>query len=100
MKIAINKCYGGFGLSKAAYEALGLEWNGYGYVYNKTFDIESDDDYAYRTNSRLIDVIETLGEEESSGDTAAIVIVDIPDDIEWEITEYDGIETVREVHRS
>jgi hypothetical protein len=28
-----------------------------------------------------------------------LTIVDIPDDIEWQIEEYDGMEWVAEVHR-
>lgn len=28
MKVVINKCYGGFGLSKEAYKFLGLKWTG------------------------------------------------------------------------
>lgn len=27
MKVVINKCYGGYGLSKKAYEFLGIEWD-------------------------------------------------------------------------
>ena len=34
MKIAINTCYGGFSISKEAYEFLDLEWDGYGYAFN------------------------------------------------------------------
>ena len=39
MKIAINKCYGGFSLSKAVFDELGIEWNGYGYLENESFGI-------------------------------------------------------------
>lgn len=28
MKIVINRCYGGFGLSEAAYDKLGIGWDG------------------------------------------------------------------------
>ena len=35
MKIAVNRRYGGFGLSKAVYEELGIEWDGYGYLIIK-----------------------------------------------------------------
>jgi hypothetical protein len=27
-------------------------------------------------------------------------VIDIPDDIEWFISDYDGVETVHEAHRS
>lgn len=88
MKIAINKCYGGFGLSKKAYEWLGMKWDGYGYEFK-------DD----RSNQRLIQCIEALGEK-ASGEYAKLHIVEIPDDVEFEIEEYDGFELVAEKHRT
>ena len=90
MKIAINGCYGGFGLSKKAYEFLGIPWDGYGYKYCSENE---------RTDPKLIECIETLGKE-ASGELANIHVVDVPDDVDWCISEYDGIETVEEVHRS
>ena len=89
MKIVINTCYGGFSLSKEAYKFLGLEWDGYGYKY-------SNDDL--RTDPKLIECIETLGYQ-ASGRFADLKVVEIPDDVEWEIDNYDGIETIHEVHR-
>jgi len=61
-------------------------------------------DYFYandieRTNKLLIQVVEEL-EDEANGSCAKLRIIEIPDGIEWEIDEYDGIETVHEVHRS
>ena len=53
-----------------------------------------------RTDSDLIEVIEELGEEEASGRFASLEIVEIPDDVNWEIDNYDGIETIHEMHRS
>ena len=32
MKIVINGCFGGFGLSEAAFKELGVTWDGYGYM--------------------------------------------------------------------
>lgn len=90
MKIAINKCYGGFGLSEKAYEFLGLEWDGYGTDYCS---------YEKRTDPKLIECIETLGAEANKY-YANIKIVEIPDDVDWEIEEYDGIEWVAEKHRT
>lgn len=90
MKIAINKCYGGFSLSKKAYEYLGIEWDGYGFDYN---------DYDKRTDPTLIKCIEELGKK-ASGNGSDIKIIEIPDGIEYEIDDYDGIETVHEIHNS
>jgi len=47
----------------------------------------------------LIAVIEELGEE-ANGRCAEIAIVEIPDDVEWEVDEYDGKEWVAEIHRT
>jgi hypothetical protein len=52
-----------------------------------------------RTDERLIQVIETLGEE-SYGACANLEIVEIPDDIDYEIKDYDGQETIAETHRT
>jgi hypothetical protein len=57
----------------------------------------------YRPNNRhdplLIQVIEELGEE-ASGKLSKLEIVEIPDGVEYEIDQYDGMETIREKHRS
>lgn len=100
MKIVVNKCFGGFGCSKELYKQLGIKWDGYGYLDNDDFGIKSDDYMAYRTNKRLIKAIEKIGVEKASGSMAKLQIIDIPDGVQWEIDEYDGIETVHEIHRS
>lgn len=86
MKVVINKCYGGFGLSKEAYEYLGLDWDGYGYKYDNN-----------RADPKLVECVETLGDA-ASGSCAKLKVVEIPDGVEWEIEEYDGIEWISEVH--
>lgn len=90
-KVAINKCFGGFSLSKEAYDFLGFEWDGHGFA----FSWEGD-----RANSKLIECIETLGSEAASGFHAKLKVVEIPDDVRWYITDYDGIETIEEYHRT
>lgn len=37
--------------------------------------------------------------DKASGGFASLKIVEIPDDVEWEICEYDGLEWVAEKHR-
>ena len=100
MKIAVNKDWGGFGVSKAVYDELGFKWDGYGYIDNEKLGIKSDNWDEYRTDFRLIAAIEKVGIEHASGELACVRIITIPDGIEWEIDNYDGIETVHEVHRS
>jgi len=100
MKIAINVDFGGFGLSKAAFAELGIPWDGYGYLRNEDFDITSDDYNAYRSHPKLIAAIEKIGVEQASGSMAQLRIIDIPDGMEFEIDNYDGMESVHEKHRS
>ena len=89
MKVVINKCFGGFSLSKEACDFLGLDWNEDRQAYR-------DDDR--RTDTKLIECVETLGYK-ASGTFAALKIVEVPDDVNWEIDSYDGVETIHEVHR-
>ena len=49
MKVVLNKCWGGFALSEAAYKYLGLKWDRYGYA-----EIE-------RNNPKLVECVEKLG---------------------------------------
>ena len=56
-----------------------------------------------RNDPKLIQVVEELGGEHrkgASGRCAELVIVEIPDDVEWEIEEYDGNEWIAEKHRT
>jgi len=80
-KFVINRCYGGFGLSE---EGLNL----YNFLSEKdlrhSYQIERDDPF-------LIEVVETLGEK-ADGFVAQLEIVMIPEDLDFEITEYDGME--------
>ena len=81
MLIVLNKCYGGFGLSKQAVEALGLEDGYYG-------DVGRDD-------PTLIALIQEHGSEWVSGRCAKLRIVEIPEKAtDWEMNEYDGIESI------
>lgn len=88
MKVVINSCFGGFGLSEEAYAELGIPWDGYGYDY-----AESEK----RSDPKLVEVVEKLGAK-ANGRHAKLRIVEIPDDIEYTIEEYDGREHVAEAH--
>ena len=52
-----------------------------------------------RTDPILIQVVEEMGED-ANGMCAALIIIEIPDDIEYTIEEYDGIEHIAEKHRT
>ena len=65
---------------------------------------KSDDNYFSnrdipRDDLSLIQVVEELGEK-ANGRHAYLKIVEIPDDVQWEISEYDGAEWVSEKHRT
>jgi len=85
-KVVINTCYGGFGLSEKACKMLGID-SEYDHV-----DID-------RHNKNLINVVETLGDE-ANGECAELKIVEIPDDVDYIIEEYDGLEWISESHRT
>jgi hypothetical protein len=89
MKIVINDCCGGFGLSK---EALALYNERIGTVVTHERDIG-------RNNPILVEIVEQLGNA-ANGDFAELKVVDIPDDIEWIIQEYGGCEWIAEKHRT
>jgi len=119
----INSCFGGFGLSDAALEWLiknkgwkvtdyneegncvddtarivnlhsnktwPKRWQKYGLNLSSREEIRPDPD--------LIEVVEKLGKK-ANAIYAFLEIIEIPDDVEWEIEEYDGNEWVSEKHR-
>lgn len=137
MKIIINKCFGGFGLSPLAKKMI-LNRKGYDcFFYKQEYD--KDDNYVYsyineesvnkkslfiycatkylgekvssgefydfyyedqlRIDPDVIAVVEEIGSEAASSSSAELKIIEIPDDVEWVIEDYDGIETVHEKHR-
>lgn len=90
MEIVINVDYGGFGLSELAEKE-----------YAKRKGIE---ECPYcgdipRNDSDLIAVVRKFGEAANCR-YSKLKIVEIPDGVDWEIGEYDGLETVEEKHRS
>jgi len=82
-KIVINKNYCGFCLSEDVKKRLNIV---------SSLDIERDD-------PRLIQIVEELGED-AAGYGAMLKIVEIPDDVDWEINEDDGSEWIAEKHRT
>ena len=116
MKVVINSCFGGFGLSDAAFEELlnrkGVAWEKVISSYGTTYDyyeaghLEEDDYYLShrqftenRADPELVAVVEQFGKDVNTK-YSELKIVDIPDDVEWIVEEYDGLEHVAEVHRT
>ena len=127
IKVVKNDCYGGFQLSPLAvmeYAKLkGIELFAYDMDYNRLYTLEEMqkaflvvyftkefDGNRYRNESffnerkiqrddpYLVEVVETLGGK-ANGRCSNLVVVEIPDGVQWEITEYDGLESIEEIHR-
>lgn len=132
-KVILNKCFGGFDVSKEAYELYakkkGLELFCYEMdikdikkpiyryatkkisLFNNYFikdfgnnvRITNEDyekynlylDTSHREDPILIEVIEELGEK-ANGRFGELKIVEIPDELDYVIDEYDGIETLHQ----
>jgi len=120
MKIVLNKCFGGFSISKEAAKFMAARgnkqaakeleenknprkkkngepyetyWHGFGYV-------EGFPDGYDRKDPDLVAAVETLGSKVASGNLAQLEVINIPDDIVYEMQDYDGIETIHEEHDS
>jgi hypothetical protein len=106
MKIVINKCYGGFSISKEAAQFMANRgnkrankelttwdsWSGHGYV-------EGMDGGYDRADPDLVAAVKKLGDK-ANGTYADLSVVEIPDGIEYTMEEYDGIEWIAEKHRT
>jgi len=124
MKLVVNRCHGSFGLSDAAYERmieLGIEaveytrdksWNGKKVIFDSSLasgscKLHNDRmywdtwtrNYENRSDEILVQAVEELGDK-ASDNLSYLVVVEVPDDVEFFIDDYDGFETVRENHRT
>jgi hypothetical protein len=132
MKIVINTCYGGFGLSYAGVMAYAKRKNLTLYAWKNdpknwtallpyiegtkepvihytTAPLDSNhhytegtywsDSHILRDDPDLIAVIEELGKD-ANGGWAELKVVEIPDGIDYQIDEYDGLEHIAEDHRT
>jgi hypothetical protein len=91
MKIVINSDWGGFGLSGAALDE-----------YKSRAGVTDPNFYYWdipRECPHLVAMIEEQGTA-INGDYSSLKIVEVPDDVNWYIEEYDGREWVAERHRT
>jgi hypothetical protein len=86
-EVVINRFYGGFALSDEAHQLYEVYASA-----PSTFEIKRDSEH-------LVRVVRELGNK-ASGDRSDLKVVQIPDDIEWTVEEYDGVEWVAEKHRT
>jgi hypothetical protein len=141
MKVVINKCFGGFGLSPQAEDALigkcphveliepaeyyggpgskyyevnkkrlgpdywresyerGLRGGGLARFHEGKVISDNHREDQNRTCPSLVEVVERMGEQ-ANGACAQLSVVEIPDNVEFEISEYDGLEHIAETHRT
>ena len=124
MKIVINRCYGGFGLSHEAimlyFEIKGIpvypadvypeDGDDAGNLIATYWPVKEEDRVVgevfplsvydiERTDPALVKVVEQLGDR-ASGPYSQLAVVEVPDDVKWMIQEYDGIEWIAEEHRT
>ena len=98
VKIVINKCFGGFGLSDIG-EIEYLERSGL-IIHGVT---SWPSDYSDWDIPRHDPVLVQLIEEDAElygGRSSRLRVVEIPDDVDWEISDYDGQEHIAEKHRT
>lgn len=93
MKVVINKCYGGFGLSDKGMET---------YQEFCRADGKQPKEYYWeivRNDPALVRTVETLGKEVNDS-VSRLKVVEIPDGINWFVQEgAGGVEWVAEIHR-
>jgi ABC-type transporter Mla MlaB component len=111
MKVVINSDYGGFSLSDEAIEAyadrkgitLRKEERNSDSVLSSDYYLDNDEWFncreIKRSDSDLVAVVESLGEK-ANGFCATLKVVEIPEDVDWYVEEYDGNEWVAEKHRT
>ena len=86
MKVVINRCYGGFGLSDEFIETY-PQFEEYSYCWHRDVDKRADKDF--------ISALESFGLEKANGRCATLEIIELPSNTtDWEIDEYDGSELI------
>lgn len=108
MKIVINRCYGGFGLSEKAtlrYAELAditlyKDAEDYLHTSSDLDDASFFNQYDIPRNSpELVQTVEEL-KNDANDRFAKLKIIEIPDNVEWTLEEYDGVEWIAEKHRT
>ena len=86
-EIVVSACFGGFGVSDEAAARLRAKgMSGHEHEWS-------------RDDPRLVAVVKEMGEA-ASNRYSNLRVVEVPDGVEWEISEYDGFEHVAEKHRT
>ena len=100
-KVVYNLCYGGFGLSRAATQALadaGVEEAAEYIRYHKTFSLglfSFSPRSIPRHDPRMVKVVENLGRTDASAECADLAVCEVDGRL-YRIEECDGMEDVIE----
>lgn len=104
MEILINRDYGGFGLSEEAEKLI---------LKDRGIDVDSlsDEDYSelrkevlfdgwnyrkeLRTNTDVLRIVKEIGLKKAAGNYSKLGIAVVPDNVYFEIEDYDGVEYVQ-----
>ena len=87
MKVVINNCFGGFGLNSEAMAE-----------YCRRKGVEKVRDHRIpRDDTDLVALVEKGGADTRY---SRLVVIEIPDGVDWQIEEYDGLEHIAEAHRT
>lgn len=121
-KVVINTCHGGFRLSNEAAFRFAekknvrvvtdvdgdVRWFLRDQPFGEPVEISEElyergdlasMHYVDRDDPVLVDVVEELGDA-ANNRYSELKIVEVPDDVQWHIAEYDGVEHVAEDHRT
>ncbi len=100
--------------NKEVYKKVNENYQGYEMIWVFTKDkgeefsekLDNNPDYwgspvsdIKRDDEVLVQVVKELGKE-ANGEHSELKVVEIPSGVEWEIDNYDGMETIEEKHRS
>lgn len=107
-KLVVNRSYGGFSVHDDTVRWMrerGCEIAEELVLPGESYDDGSqrdEDDFRDKTYPRRSDIRtdEHLIEAVENGVARELTVIEVPEDVEWVITEYDGAETVREKHRT
>lgn len=91
-EIVINAGFGGFGGFGLSDKARSL--------YRERTGRNIYDWDAFRDDPVLVSIVKELGVNEAGDDVASLKIVEIPDNVEWQIEECAGKEWIAEKHRT
>jgi hypothetical protein len=88
IKVVLNHSFGVFYLSDEAWA-----------LYGEKPKPSKMNDISFRTDPKLIEIVEKLGAK-ANNEYTNLVIIEIPEDIEFQIEDYDGREWIAETHKT